>query len=98
MKQWLTLLAAAALVPICAHAAELPDFGSPADAGHAVRPQRAGRGGAPGGAAAILARRALPGAGRCHRHNRSHHLICRLPRQAIAPHDAPPIDRHGNRT
>ena len=32
MRQWLTLLAAAALVPICAHAAELPDFGSPADA------------------------------------------------------------------
>src|SRR5512139_3601834 len=32
MRQWLTLLAAAALAPICAHAAELPDFGSPADA------------------------------------------------------------------
>ena len=32
MRQWLSLLAAAALVPICAHAAELPDFGSPADA------------------------------------------------------------------
>ena len=32
IKRWLTLLAAAALVPLCAHAAELPDFGSPADA------------------------------------------------------------------
>ena len=31
MRRWLTLLAAAALLPL-AQAAELPDFGSPADA------------------------------------------------------------------
>ncbi len=32
MTRWLTLLAAALLVPVIAYAAELPDFGSPADA------------------------------------------------------------------
>jgi predicted Zn-dependent protease len=32
MKRWLTLLAAAFLVPVLGQAAELPDFGSPADA------------------------------------------------------------------
>jgi beta-barrel assembly-enhancing protease len=32
MKRWLTLLAAASMLPVYGHAAELPDFGSPADA------------------------------------------------------------------
>jgi predicted Zn-dependent protease len=32
MTRWLTLLAVALLVPVIAYAAELPDFGSPADA------------------------------------------------------------------
>jgi predicted Zn-dependent protease len=32
MRRWLTLLAAAVLLPVIGHAAELPDFGSPADA------------------------------------------------------------------
>jgi beta-barrel assembly-enhancing protease len=32
MKRWLTLLAAASMLPAYGHAAELPDFGSPADA------------------------------------------------------------------